>query len=411
LLIAALSAASTAVGLSASAHTHKSSVNNNLPKPVIADIGILEKSGVEILTADQELGLGYGILTNEQEIRLNELAHAEGKCGGFEMLPFGVVDANHPLISDVFGQIREQNAKNRRFHPTTESFNGLEGKPEIAQALEEVNTANMRATVEFLASFPNRDYRDEQPNRAIDAFKARIEEMIKGSTLPVTVESVAHQRIKQNSLKVRIKGSQRPNEIIVLGGHLDSINSGGGDAPGADDNASGSANLLEALRILLSKNQPERTLEFFWYAGEEGGLIGSAEIAESYKTQGAQVVAVLQLDMTLFPGTGAMTLGSMTDYTSSWLRSYLETINGLYIKAGIVTDRCGYGCSDHASWYRQGYPTLMPFESTMRARNRAIHSASDVLDERLNFEHSAVFTKIAVVMAMDLGNSTLKEPK
>ncbi len=399
------------VGANASAHTHTSSVKNTLPKPVIADLGILEKAGVELLTVDQELGLGYGILTNEQELRMTELAHAEGKCGGFEMLPFGTVDAKHPLISDVFGQIREQNAKNRRFHPTTEAFADVEKKPEIAAALEEVNTANMRATVELLSSFPNREYRDEQPNRGVEALKARIEEITKGSSLPVTVETVTHQRIQQNSLKVRIQGSQRPNEIIVIGGHLDSINSGGGDAPGADDNASGSANLVEALRILLTKKQPERTIEFFWYAGEEGGLIGSAEIAQTYKGQGAKVVAVLQLDMTLFPGVGAMTLGSMTDYTSAWLRSYLETINSIYIKAGITNDRCGYGCSDHASWYRQGYPTVMPFESTMRGRNRSIHSSNDVLDSRLNFEHSAIFTKIAVVMAMDLGNSTLSEPQ
>jgi leucyl aminopeptidase len=411
LLATALTATSAAFGLSATKHTHQHLVNNTLPKPVIADIAILQKAGVELLTTDQELGLGYGILTNQQEIRLNELAHAEGKCGGFEMLPFGAIDGNHPLISDVFGQLREQNAKNRRFHPTTESFNEVENKPEIANALEEVNTENMRATVEFLASFPNRAYRDDQPNRAVDALKARLEELTKGSSLPITVESVVHQRIQQHSLKVRIQGAKRPNEIIILGGHLDSINNRGGDAPGADDNASGSANLVEALRILLSKSQPERTIEFFWYAGEEGGLIGSAEIAQSYKTQGAKVVAVLQLDMTLFPGAGAMTLGSMTDYTSSWLRSYLETINGLYIKAGITPDRCGYGCSDHASWHRQGYPTLMPFESTMGGRNRAIHTDGDILDSRLNFEHSAIFTKIAVVMAMDLGNSTLTEPK
>lgn len=380
-------------------------------KPVIAEISLLEGAGAELLTADQELGLGYADLTLEQELRINELAHEQNKCGGFEALPFGVVDADHPLIQDVFGQIKEQNAKNRRFRPMSHHFVDVQAKAEITEALKDINPANIRATVELLSSFPDREYRSEDPNKHIGAMKARLEEMMRNSKLPATVEVIGHRGLGQQSIRARITGSTRPNEIIVLGGHLDSINNRGSHAPGADDNASGSADVAEAFRILLQQKQPERTIEFFWYAGEEGGLLGSGEIAREYKSQGKNVIAVLQLDMTLYPGAGEFTLGSMTDYTSAWLRSYLETINGLYLNAKIVNDRCGYGCSDHASWYRQGYPTLMPFESTFRGMNHNLHTDRDVIDSRSNFEHAAVFAKIAVVMAMDLGNSTLTEPK
>lgn len=380
-------------------------------KPVIADIGILEGAGAELLTSDRELGLGYADLTPEQELRLSQLAHEQHKCGGFEALPFGPVDAANPLINNVFGEIRAQNEKNARFHPTSHSFDEVALKPEITAALAQVNSANLRATVEFLSAFPDREYRSDDPNKHIAPMKAKLEELTRNAKFPVTVDVIKHQGIEQQSLRVHIEGASRPNEIVVLGGHLDSINQSFGAAPGADDNASGSADIMEAMRILLTQKQPERSLEFFFYAGEEGGLLGSAEIARDYKSQNKDVIAVLQLDMTLFPGAGDLTIGSMNDYTSAWLRSYLETINGLYLKATVVNDRCGYGCSDHASWYRQGYPTLMPFESTFRGMNHNLHTSRDVIDTRSNFDHAAIYAKIALVMAMDLGNSNLREPQ
>jgi bacterial leucyl aminopeptidase len=100
--------------------------------------------------------------------------------------------------------------------------------------------------------------------------------------------------------------------------------------------------------------------------------------------------------MTLFPGDGEFTLGSMTDFTSQDMRDLLTDINRDYIGAKIVEDKCGYGCSDHASWYRNGYPTLMPFEATMRGMNHNIHTDRDKVSSTLSFKHSAMFTKIAI---------------
>ncbi len=146
-----------------------------------------------------------------------------------------------------------------------------------------------------------------------------------------------------------------------------------------------------------------------WYAGEESGLLGSAEIAQTYKQKNANVVGVLQLDMTLFAGDGEFTLGSMTDYTSVFLRNLLVELNRLYVNAKIIESKCGYSCSDHASWYRQGFPTLMPFEATMEKMNNQIHTTNDVINSSSNFRHSAMFSKIAIAFAMELGNSNLHE--
>jgi len=100
----------------------------------------------------------------------------------------------------------------------------------------------------------------------------------------------------------------------------------------------------------------------------------------------------------------------MADFTSAWLRDYLRGLNDLYIRARIIDDRCGYACSDHASWHRNGYPALMPFEASKRNMNRDIHTNRDVINNRLSFKHSAMFSRIAIAFAMDLGNSKIRSP-
>jgi bacterial leucyl aminopeptidase len=387
-------------------------------KAVLADEAMLLKAGVKVLATEKTTGVAYGEITAEQEKKISMLAHEAGKCGGFEMLPSSThkgLSSQNPLLTAVFGQLAEREAINKRFTANSSHFSTMMLNPTIAAAVEEVNPENLKKTVAMMSSFSNRTYNGSKPNDGVNALKSAIETTVQGSTVPVQVELVDHRSIGQKSIRARIVGSKRPNEIIVLGAHLDSINQdwfGSKAAPGADDNASGSSNIMEALRIISHQaSAPERTIEFMWYAGEEGGLIGSAEIASDYKAQGKDVVGVLQLDMTLFPGDGAFTLGSMTDFTSAWLRSYFENLNSLYVKAKIVNDKCGYGCSDHASWNRQGYPALMPFESSFDRMNHNLHTAKDVIDSNSNFEHAAVFSKIAVAMALDLGNSELREPK
>jgi leucyl aminopeptidase len=226
------------------------------------------------------------------------------------------------------------------------------------------------------------------------------------------VRAVTHNSTRQNSVALRIEGAERPNEIVVLGGHLDSVNwsyfGEKNDAPGADDNASGSAANLEALRILLAQGRPQRTIEFFWYAAEEVGLNGSNEIATEYRNQKKDVVAVLQLDMTLFPGKGVGTIGNVTDFTTGWLRDLLVEMNTHYIKARLIDDKCGYACSDHASWYQKGYSTLMPFESDTNSMNNRIHTKDDRMSPAMSLRHAAMFSKIAVSYGMIVANSTLR---
>jgi leucyl aminopeptidase len=153
----------------------------------------------------------------------------------------------------------------------------------------------------------------------------------------VTAEMFPHAAFPQKSVIVKVPG--RSNRTVVIGGHLDSVNSAdrlGGRAPGVDDNGSGSFVILEALRVLLSDKdfspkKLQNTIEFHWYAAEEGGLRGSQDIFTQYANAGRDIWAMLQQDMvgytkaTLDAGKPE-SFGLITDFTDAPLNEYLSRV-------------------------------------------------------------------------------------
>jgi len=390
-------------------NAHSQNSDSEKLTPILADLQILKAAGIPIMYKDEESQVGYAIVTGAAENRISQLAHSRGRCGNYEALP--QIPQN---INEIQNQFLALNALNKKNYMLSfaEPIQRQEN-PEITSALNELKADNIRETVMFLSSFKSRYNKLSDPNQHIGPFIQKLQDITKNATFPVSIESVDHTSTKQKSIKLTIRGSERPDEVIVLGAHLDSINGWGNQsakAPGADDNASGSSSLVEALRVISLQKQPQRTLEFYWYAGEESGLLGSAEIAESSKNAQKNVIAVLQLDMTMFPGDGEGIIASINDFTSAWLRDYLVSINQIYIHATIKDDKCGYGCSDHASWYRRGYPTLMPTEARFNSMFNDIHTDRDIVSPIMSFNHALLFSKIAYVLAMDLGNSQLSQP-
>jgi len=382
--------------------------------PAIADGSILETLGIDALRHDAVTGLSYAELRPEEASALSYYMHSKKRCGGFQALPAPL--KNETEFSSLMKPLQSAEVSRAQISSRPMSFASqpLVARPELLAAFDEVSAENQRKWVEFISAFESRYHNIADPNIHVRAIQARLQEMAKESELPISIELVSHARTPQKSIRARILGSTRASEIVVLGGHLDSTVGwfARGRAPGADDNASGSSNVLEAFRILSKMPQPERTIEFYWYAAEEIGLVGSAEIARAAKEAKHDIIGVLQLDMTLHPGSGPLTLASMEDFTSPWLRQLLVEINGSYaLGAQILADKCGYGCSDHASWYQQGFATVMPFESGFDKMNSEIHSTRDVINSASNFTHSALFTKIALAFAWELGNSSLREPK
>lgn len=236
--------------------------------------------------------------------------------------------------------------------------------------------------------------------------KERWEE-IAGSREDVSVEFYEHQGFPQPSVILTITGSEFPAEILVLGGHGDSIAGYFGAkrkrAPGADDNASGIATLTEIIQVaMLHEFKPKRTVQFMAYAAEEVGLVGSKRIAKAYKEANRHVVGVLQLDMTNFKGADE-DIFIFEDFTNAAQNAFLTQLIEEYVKVSWSTSECGYGCSDHASWSRNGYPASFPHEASMRKSNKKIHTKKDTISQSGdNAEHAAKFAKLGVAYLVEM---------
>ncbi len=276
-------------------------------------------------------------------------------------------------------------------------------KPMVAMVKEQ----SIRDMIISLSNFHTRYYKSQTGIQSSEFIKNTWQNLSKHRS-DVKVELVSHPSWPQASILMTIEGSVKSDEIVILGGHADSIagmfGSSSNRAPGADDNASGIATITEVIRILMETDfKPEKTIQFMGYAAEEVGLLGSKEIATRYKNSGKKVVGVMQLDMTLNKGTANKDIVMMSDYTNQAQNEFLGKLIDEYVKVPWGYSKCGYGCSDHASWTAAGYPSSIPFESTMEDINRKIHSAQDTLQTAGgDATHAAKFAKLATAFVVEL---------
>jgi leucyl aminopeptidase len=275
--------------------------------------------------------------------------------------------------------------------------------------LEQMSDKNIEQTIVSLSAFPNRYYKSPSGVDASSWLLTRWSAMAAGRP-DITVTQFTHADYPQKSVMLSIAGSDKPDESIVLGAHLDSIltsrMSDTATAPGADDDASGVASLTEALRVMLEQGyKPKRSIHVVAYAAEEVGLRGSQDIARAFKQGKGTVMGVLQLDMTNYKGTDN-DIVLFTDYTDSKQNAFLAQLIATYLPGlKLGYDRCGYACSDHASWQALGFPTSMPFESSFARDNPAIHTAKDTFaNSGGQALHALKFARLATAFAVELGS-------
>ncbi|KAH3959200.1 zinc metalloprotease [Parastagonospora nodorum] len=188
---------------------------------------------------------------------------------------------------------------------------------ELQGILSQVSQDNIEATIRKLASFGTRHTLSSQtdPARGIGAARTwlteQFQEAADASEGRMTVDWNSfikypgdNERIifpvNITNIVATLKGSEDPDRLYVTGGHYDSRNSNPidyqGDAPGAVDDASGVAVSLELARI-FAKYQPKTTIVFTAFAGEEQGLLGAENLAQTYKNNSVNVAGMINLDM------------------------------------------------------------------------------------------------------------------
>lgn len=156
---------------------------------------------------------------------------------------------------------------------------------------------------------------------------------------------------KAENVVAEIKGTEKPGEIVILGAHLDSWFLG----PGAADNAIGCAIVMEAARIINGLGtKPKRTIRFVLFTGEEEGLLGSFEYAKKHELELANVVLMVNLDI-----TGVMYPGFLNPYGGCQFKDSLNGLLDLLRGLGVtqVSVRTPYD-SDDFNFIAKGVPAL-----------------------------------------------------
>lgn len=189
------------------------------------------------------------------------------------------------------------------------------------------------------------------------------------------------------NLVATLPGTTRSNELVLITAHFDDQPSGA-RAPGADDNASGSAAVLTAASI-LSRHSFERSVRFILFTGEEQGLYGSAAYAAAAQAAGDNIVGVLNADMIAWDALDGPNLRLFIRTTSNPSFSndlalavaFTSVVNDFGLGAELVPliTATGMGQSDHASFWSRGYPAMLVIEDDPGDFTPYYHTLNDTL--------------------------------
>jgi hypothetical protein len=163
----------------------------------------------------------------------------------------------------------------------------------------------------------------------------------------------------EENIIARIPGRMRPDEIIAISGHFDSTSDNPYNlAPGADDDASGIAAVLEAA-LVFKDYQFQRTIEFWCFNAEEQGRQGSQAIAGDYYAAGKNIVAVVNSDMIgYWPSGWSRDLDVAYEPVSEWLADSIVSICQRYVGIPIQKHPSGSCRDDHVSFTNLGYSAI-----------------------------------------------------
>ncbi|ORX40633.1 hypothetical protein BD324DRAFT_611586 [Kockovaella imperatae] len=282
-----------------------------------------------------------------------------------------------------------------------------------SKAIKEINknldVSSMRSFLKEFTGFRTRYYRSDTGKQSQQFLMSTLQKL-SSHHKGVEISEFAHTWT-QSSIIARFNPSSedlKSAPVVILGAHQDSTNAWPFlPAPGADDDGSGTTSMLEAFRALATANfTPSRPVEFHFYSAEEGGLLGSQAVAKDYEDRGVKVRGMMHMDMTAWVKKGTEEVAAiMEDNTDPALTDFVEALIVEYLSIPAARTKCGYACSDHASFTKAGYQAACASESTFDNINHNIHSTQDTIDHpEFSFSHMKEFSKLAVAFAVELGS-------
>jgi carboxypeptidase Q len=193
----------------------------------------------------------------------------------------------------------------------------------------------------------------------------------------VTIHFEMKNRTRENvaipNVVAEIPGSERPDEVVIIGAHLDSWQPG----TGAQDNGTGAASVIEAARAIAAMHRPpRRTVRFILFGGEEEGTLGSVAYARAHMADMAKIDAVLVTDSGAQPARGWYVMAREDEQQP--LAQLSPLLEGLGAN-GVSLNPMYLFQTDHIAFDVLGVPTLVLWND-QDIYNTLHHKANDTFD-------------------------------
>ena len=302
--------------------------------------------------------------------------------GLFVLMLAGNLQAQH-LFEHDYPQVQQEN-------------------PMIRQLMEQVSKDSIEATIDHMQSYHTRRWDSQMVYEVQDWLYATYSGMGIDSVFLHDFEFVHNDTLfgsSDNVIAIQ-RGLVYPDEYVVCGAHYDSYNNSPGHpdslrAPGADDNASGSAGIIETAR-LLSRCTFERSIMYCAWAAEEVNLRGSAAFAKECNENQVDIVGYFNLDMIGYLEEGLdLEVDLIYVNRDSTLANYIYGFSDVYYpEMPIRQSWMAHGDSDFSSFNRNQYAAVHIFERT-RHCSPFIHTPSDILGVSVNnMDQAKRFTEL-----------------
>jgi hypothetical protein len=266
---------------------------------------------------------------------------------------------------------------------------------------------------------------------ALAAASAWLQEEFRAQGYDVDVQSFEVDGRRVDNVAAERRGVERPDEVVVIGAHYDSVIG----SPGANDNATGVAAIVELAREFATR-APARTVRFVGFVNEEPPFfrtadMGSLRYARRARDRGERIVAMLSIE----------TIGAYADepgsqrYPLPWFGAFYPTRANFITFVGDVGSRAlvrraiavfrahapfpseggavpgwvpGVGWSDHWAFWQHGYPAIMVTDTAL-FRYDPYHTVADTPDQ-VDYDRMTRVVKGLVHVTADLGGTGPETP-
>ena len=276
-----------------------------------------------------------------------------------------------------------------------------EENPTIREMMDQVDMDSLEATVQHLQDYQNRMWNSTNAFAASDWIAGRMEALgLEVEQQPFYASTwTGSGQAAPNVIGIQ-RGTLYPDVYVVCGSHFDSFSYeavyGGGTCPGADDNATGVASVLESARI-MTQYEFEYSVIYCAYGCEEMGLYGSEAYASRCQQEGMEILGYFNNDMNGYLWGDQIHIHCIYPNSVAPIGDYYINVGNVYFPEMPVEHKnMTYGDSDHTSFNNHGYMGIYPFED-IDHDSPYIHSPNDLIGQSVNsFEMSQRYCQMNI---------------